>query len=302
MSTNFDMPIIGADESLLNDLGSAEFRAPSSNTNRSDRRQHSRYKIAVDATCLPLLPSLEIDASQQVRAKIVDINASGVGLQWEPHTIVSNRNWILAIDGSERGRQFIDIEVVNRTDRDDGAFVNATFGGPLRQLFDHDVITPTFNPKSFKYQFPFSDSVMTSLCVHDIAQRVNMDEILVCPSCRSLPTVRKGCSVCLSHETGKSRMIHHFACAHVDFVERFDQGDEIVCPKCLGRKMIVGADYEYLDGPTQCFECGHNDLEEIDIGHCLNCGHRFPFEKAISINIVGYRVNRLDPLALLNIT
>ena len=95
-------------------------------------------------------------------------------------------------------------------------------------------------------------------------------------------------------------MIHHFACANVDFMERFDQGGEIVCPKCLGRKMIIGADYEYLEGPTQCFECGHNDLEEILIGHCMNCSNRFPFEKATSLEIIGYRVNRLEPLALLH--
>ncbi len=51
-------------------------------------------------------------------------------------------------------------------------------------------------------------------------------------------------------------MIHHFACANVDFVDRFDQGNEIVCPKCRGRKMIIGADYEYLDGPVDVVNVG----------------------------------------------
>ena len=91
-------------------------------------------------------------------------------------------------------------------------------------------------------------------------------------------------------------MIHHFACAHVDFVEKFEQEDELLCQKCRTHGMIIGSDYEYLNGPKMCFDCGQANLEKVTIGHCLGCEHRFNIETANEMEVIGYRVNKLDIL------
>ena len=45
----------------------------------------------------------------------------------------------------------------------------------------------------------------------------------------------------------RSKLIHHFRCAHVGYADEFLEGEEIVCPKCRARGLIVGADFENLD-------------------------------------------------------
>ena len=66
--------------------------------------------------------------------------------------------------------------------------------------------------------------------------------------------------------------------------------------------MIIGADYEYLDGPNMCYDCGQANLEKIQIGHCLSCEHRFPMTMAHEMEIIGYRVSRLDILVFIGTT
>ena len=306
MSNSLQIPIIGGDPDLIHQLiaESVEIkhdRKQPKQLSKSERRNSTRYDVAMPVVCFPLMPSLEVDPSKQIDGVIVDISATGVGLNLASQQVFAGDLWVLAFDSNDVGWRFIDFRVVDtKPCGKNSTHVCAIFDGPLHKLFVDDLVLPTLDPLQFQYRLPFSDSVLTSLCAIGAAQRIVMDSVLVCPDCLAVPTLRRGCSICLSNETTKSKMIHHFACAHVDFVERFQQEDEIVCPKCLGRKMIIGADYEYLEGPVQCRECGHNDLEEILIGHCMNCSSRFPFEKAVSIDIVGYRVNRLDPMALLN--
>lgn len=306
MDTSFKIPIVGGDQKLLDQLisGNAELkkkRPDNVASSKQERRSTTRYDMTMAVVCFPLMPSLEIDPNSRVDAVIVDIGETGTGLNVATQNIQPGELWVLAAESEAVGWRFIDFRVIDAKPCGEmSTHVCAEFDSPLHKLFIDDLVVPALDTQTYQYKLPFTDSVMTSLCAIGAAQRIVMDEVLVCPDCLAVPTVRKGCSICLSNETSKSKMIHHFACAHVDFVERFQQEVEIVCPKCLGRKMIIGADYEYLEGPIQCFECGHNDLEEILIGHCLACSSRFPFEKAISIDIVGYRVNRLDPLALLN--
>jgi hypothetical protein len=97
-----------------------------------------------------------------------------------------------------------------------------------------------------------------------------------------------------------SRLIHHFACAHVDYISAFEGVGELVCPKCRTRGMIVGTDFEYLNGPYRCLECDRTHTDLANIGECLNCHLRFPLHKAREEDLIGYHVNRLDPLAFVN--
>ena len=167
------------------------------------------------------------------------------------------------------------------------------------EVFESEMIFPVLESTTMKYALPYPDSVMASICKIGGAVSVGLDSVMVCPTCRGLPTMRYGCSHCLSTNVHASKMIHHFACAHVDFVANFERDDQLVCEKCRTRGMIIGSDYEYLDGPNTCSDCGEANLEKVLIGHCLSCENRFNFESAVEMEIFGYRVNKLDILVLI---
>ena len=63
---------------------------------------------------------------------------------------------------------------------------------------------------------------------------------------------------------------------------------------------MVGADFEYLNGPRRCLECDWGDSELELIGECLRCGHRFAGVEAMEKEVLEYYVDRLDPLALID--
>ena len=83
-------------------------------------------------------------------------------------------------------------------------------------------------------------------------------------------------------------------------VKEFDQGDELVCPKCRQRKLVIGADFEYLSGPYQCLDCNWSDTQLELVGQCQACELRFPIQQAVEEELIGYHVHRLDPLALVS--
>lgn len=95
-------------------------------------------------------------------------------------------------------------------------------------------------------------------------------------------------------------LIHHYACAHVAQTEEFEQQDHIVCPKCRAKNLIVGADFEYLNGPFICGDCGWSDTDLELVGHCRVCHLCFPKSVCPEEEVVGYHVKRLDPLVLID--
>jgi hypothetical protein len=307
MKNKLNIPIIGADEELIAQIAPdkqpppGDRRPPAYLSAAENRRQGVRYDITIPAVCFPMAPSLEVDSVTRFDGIITDISTHGLGLRVAARQVQVGDHLLLGVEAGLSQMQYASITVLGTIDDSATSMrLQTTLDGPLNLLFAEDIALPEFDTSTFQYVLPFGENVFASLAMIGAAHQLVVDNVLVCPDCHAVPTTRRGCSVCLSHDTEKSTMIHHFACAHVDFVDRFEQQDEIVCPKCRGRKMIIGADYEYLDGPIQCRECGHNDLEEILIGHCMRCSNRFPLDHAEELEIKGYRVNRLDPLALIH--
>ena len=126
-----------------------------------------------------------------------------------------------------------------------------------------------------------------------------LDRVVVCPQCSAVATVRSGCRMCGSARLGNVKLMHHFACAHVGHVADFEREGRIICPKCRTRDLVVGADFEYLDGPFECEECSSSDANFEWVAHCLDCQLRFPIHQAVEQELIAYHVERLDPLAYL---
>ncbi|MBI4616187.1 MAG: hypothetical protein HY720_21400 [Planctomycetes bacterium] len=125
-----------------------------------------------------------------------------------------------------------------------------------------------------------------------------MDRVLVCPRCHSLPTFRRGCRRCGSGRVSTERLIHHFACGHYAPETRFETERGLVCPRCGGKALVIGTDYEFAEGAHRCADCGLSDSAFETIAHCLACSFRFPASEAIEKDLTLYEVNRIVPAEL----
>ncbi len=265
------------------------------------RRDSIRYETSQPAICYPIAVSNEIDNSASLAAIVADISQDGMMILMDsaqPHT---GLELMIGVETASGSLNFCSGTVVASKRNVRGMTeVNIRFGGYIHQLLQNDMLFPVLDRNQMQFELPYPDRTMASLCKVGAAVSSVLDVVMVCPHCQAIPTLRNGCSLCLSSNVNASKMIHHFACAHVDFVDKFETEDGLLCQKCRTKHMLVGSDYEYLDGPKHCEDCGKANLETIQIGHCLNCEHRFPFETATKMEIVGYRVNRLDTLALID--
>jgi hypothetical protein len=178
--------------------------------------------------------------------------------------------------------------------------MGAQFSEGERDWIREENLMPALNRPDFRYSTKLPADVLAKWCHVGIMRPMLFDWILACPECQGLPTFRMGCPNCGSSRLGRSQLIHHFACAHVGFVPDFEGDGEIVCPKCRTRRLVVGTDFEYLGGPHRCIDCKWSGTELVQVAQCVACGLRFPSHEAHEMELIGYHVERLDPLALLN--
>ncbi len=180
-----------------------------------------------------------------------------------------------------------------------GYVLTARIATDEADLLSETNLTPNWNPHTHRFATALPPNTVDSLVQTGVLTPYLYDRTMVCPDCHATPTLRFGCRACGSVETEKRRMIHHFACAHVGPVETFETNNELVCPKCRVRSLVIGADFEYLEGSHECGSCGHTDLELEMVGQCHMCNLRFSMEFALEEEVMAYHVERLDPLAII---
>ena len=173
------------------------------------------------------------------------------------------------------------------------AYLGAAFGGPAEQILESPGLKPRFNAHSLRLEYAVPQRVLEHWVDAGILVRNLSDRLKVCPRCDSLPTFRDGCRQCSSARVQHDQLIHHFACAHVDLANKFQQEQSLVCPKCRTDRLVAGADFEYLRGECRCQDCQWHDTLLDTIGHCLKCDHRFAAEQARVQDVHVYRANKL---------
>lgn len=303
------IPIIGADAELQTRMRAELERTrktrpatvhPRVSCYEKNERRNTRYDIANSVVCFPVLPSHEVDVACSMVGIAINIGMSGIKIHVDSVEPFQGLEVLVGIEQTSGEYHFCSGVVTSTRPTTSGFEAGIQFRGYLHEVLETDQIFPLLDRAQMKFSLPYPESVLASLCKVGAAVSTSLDRVTLCPNCHGIPTFRWGCSLCLSSNVRTSKMIHHFACAHVDFVANFEQEEGLCCQKCRTRRLIVGSDYEYLDGPNICHDCGQANLEQIQIGHCLNCEYRFPIESAYSMEIVGYRVNKLDLLAFIN--
>ncbi|MFT7633361.1 MAG: hypothetical protein ACI87E_004416 [Mariniblastus sp.] len=307
------VPIIGADAELQNSLRYVvkQKRTESSGTRsvnakvaqfKNNKRKIARYPITNSVIAYPVLDSREIATCHALVGIGLNIGTGGMQVLVDSIEPYLGLEILVGVERTPGDYHFCAGLITSVREVQKNTFeAGIEFRGYWNEILSCEQIVPVLDREQMRFLQPFPETNLASLCRVGAANSVPMDSVLVCPHCRGIPTIRTGCSMCLSNNVKASRMIHHFACANVDFVEAFEQEDELCCQKCRTRRMVVGADYEYLNGPEACCDCGQSSLTKIDIGHCLSCELRFPMEMAHEIELMGYRVKRLDILDLISV-
>ena len=309
---SFDsIPIIGADEEIHSSLREGPAKEPSRTggwpgsdrppgSQEKNQRKNARYELARPVICYPILESREVAVSDAMDGVSVNIGINGIKLLVDSQQPFNGMELLIGVERRPGEYRFVSGVAVSMRTAGNSAFeVGIEFRGYLHEVIQCEQIMPVLDTDEMRFHLPYPEPMLASLCKVGAASAISLDAVILCPHCHGIPTFRDGCSLCLSNNVKASKMIHHFACANVDFVENFEQGSELCCQKCRTRRLIVGSDYEYLDGPNMCYDCGQANLEKIQIGHCLGCEHRFPIETAYQMDIIGYRVKRLDILRLI---
>jgi hypothetical protein len=175
------------------------------------------------------------------------------------------------------------------------------FSGVAHTMLEQSARVPLLDNEQFRFGMHFPEAVYRSWEVAGILKRTVLDRVLLCPKCQSVPTFRFACRSCGAGRLNHDLLIHHYACAYVGPAEQFEASEEsLVCPKCRTKHLAVGTDFEYAPGEFVCHSCGWHDHDLEQTGHCLSCEHRFPIHQSVEEELVGYDVERLDPLALLS--
>ena len=264
----------------------------------AEQRCHPRYILTRPLLVIPVLPNGEPDGEGRAEGFSVDMSLGGIGFEVGV-THLPARLVAVGVETDSGELHFATAEVGRSTPSSIGVHVGAKFVPAASDLFSSENLTPKFDPATYQLRTPIAEETLDKWAALGTLQAAVIDWVQVCPECQSLPTFRHACRACGSARLVTCRLIHHFACAHVGYVVDYERDGELICPKCRTRRLVVGSDFEHLDGPYRCLDCDWSDVELESVGQCLKCGHRFPGHQALEKELLGYHANRLDPLALI---
>lgn len=264
------------------------------------RRMSPRYLLSRTLIAIPLLPDSQPVNAFQTEGITVDVSAEGIGFRVIGIDHLPTPRIVVGVEAEDGQMHFGTVDVKRSVPVPGGLQIGGQFSALERDVLRAENLTPHINPTTNRYMTGLPTATLHKWVELGICRPILIDRILACPDCRAIPTLRRGCRACGSVRTANSQLIHHFPCAHVGLVKEFDQGGELVCPKCRQRKLVIGADFEYLSGPYQCLDCNWSDTQLELVGQCLSCELRFPIQQAVEEELIGFYVHRLDPLALVS--
>ncbi len=264
----------------------------------AQRRQSPRYLLSKPLLAVPILPGKRLDWKYRVEGFTSDVSRTGIGFECKAKKPLDSKTLLIGVENDRGCLNYAVADVRFKSAVGATTRVGAEFVRGEGDLLDAASLMPAFDSERLCFSTGLSDDVLKQWSSLGILRPTVLDWMQVCPSCHALPTYRTGCPQCGSAKLISSRFIHHFACAYVGPDERFARQGQIVCPKCHARKLVIGADYENLPGPFKCLECSWSDTLAEQIAQCLRCGKRYPARMSTVQELVGYYVDRLDPLAL----
>jgi hypothetical protein len=266
----------------------------------SERRRMQRVTVRRPLLVVPVLPNGKPDWEGRNEGVSVDVSMIGLRMLLERGPSTEARELVLVVPEAEGTVRCAGLEIKHvESFSPQHVEVGAQVGGFADQLFRSENLTPRFRHEQGTFGLGLPEELLEAWATVGLLERRVFDRVSLCPRCRSLPTFRRGCSNCgAAVGLTQDELLHHFACAYVGPLADFQHDDVLQCPKCRTRHLVIGADYENLPGMFRCSDCHWSGDEPCSVGHCMRCHFRFPAQQAVEIELKGYHVERLDPLAL----
>ncbi|MDC0935013.1 hypothetical protein OAS39_01910 [Pirellulales bacterium] len=262
----------------------------------NESRKAGRYDVFAPAVVLPVLADGRPGA--ETPASVVNMSRLGVGVlvERDPQSIPDL--CVVGVEGQDGAYRYATVAWRHRRLALPAVHLGGIFVAGGDDPLDARHLAPRLDAHGLRYAAPMDPQLLRAWATRGVLRSRVVDRVKSCAVCYSLLTFRDGCPKCGSFDTERTPLVHHFACAHVGPLTEFGVG-ELVCPKCQSDKLVVGADFEYLDGPRQCRECSWSDAELTLIAECMSCGQRADARDAVERDVIAYHVNRLDPLDFL---
>lgn len=160
------------------------------------------------------------------------------------------------------------------------------------------VLTPEYsaeNALGFTYDCAQGDeeilSAVTNLTEQKLLQRKFFDRFHVCNGCQSTHlNVREECFECRSPNLSETTLVHHFRCAYQGPLQDFQQGADLVCPKCSRELRHFGVDYDKPGIVINCGACGASSSDAAVGFKCLSCGQHTDGEMIRTRDVFQYEL------------
>ncbi|MCA9223994.1 MAG: hypothetical protein KDA47_00210 [Planctomycetales bacterium] len=262
----------------------------------TSRRTDSVIYELTDAWAIPILPNGAPDPARGMALQGIMLCDRQVELRGPVAGMSLGSRWLVAGRAEDDVLRFGEVQVVADEQTGESSHIAAYVLPSADCLLRPEILTPKFDHRSGRIVACINPAIAAAWVELGVMERQLIDRVAGCPECDAIVSTRKGCRNCGSVHVDTQPMIHHYACAHVGPAEQFDRGGELCCPKCRAHSLIVGADFEYIQGPLDCRECGWSDSQLEMIAECVHCRLRFPLDQATEQEIVAYHVERLDSL------
>ncbi|HEY6564836.1 MAG TPA: hypothetical protein VIY86_10095, partial [Pirellulaceae bacterium] len=215
-------------------------------------------------------------------------------------TVPSGRHFVIGVELRDFSLRYVAATCQGWHPEGIGYRGEFTFVTPEYDPLSVEALMPRLEGNSNEFATRLPLEVIRAWVAVGVVRPVLLHRLYVCPDCHAVPWFGGGCRNCGSNRLVASPWIHHYSCAHVASLDEFLRGDAIVCPKCHMQGLVVGTDFENLEGPHTCLDCAFTSSELEHVGLCPRCELRFPLHHSHEEEMTGYDVYRLDPLALLD--
>ena len=129
------------------------------------------------------------------------------------------------------------------------------------------------------------------LVERNLLQSSVANRIRICPACSAHQlNYREVCPRCQSVDIHSKETIHHFSCGHVNVIEHYRRGAELVCPKYDKQLRHIGMDYERPTDYSQCNACNYIAPEPDVQVQCLQCGSTYKTDDTLERIICSYNL------------
>ena len=173
----------------------------------------------------------------------------------------------------------------------DALLINQDVQSIVQRMVDQGVylITPRLDVKGLSYPalsavFPDKSEAelqefLDKLKNAGILKSKLLDKVIVCPTCGSPSVYSKyNCPRCSSFDIGKASIIEHIRCGFIGSKEKFQKGNQLVCPKC--KNPVSEVDYRKIGTSFECNSCGSR-FEAPRMSHkCNSCDDVFTYKEA----------------------